>query len=275
MSFAPLSPAPTDRAARGSLRIAQSALSIAGGLVAWVVLLGPLLALIWHLSPHALVAALRAPDAFGPAGTSLAASAVALVIVVAVGTPVALVIAERGGAAARVLEASLLVVLLMPPLVIGLLLVFMAGPLTPVGAMLAHVGLSATNTFTALVIAEVYEAAPYFVLAAAAAFAAADHDVVVQARLLGDTAWRAFWRVMVPEVAAELATALSIAWARAIGAFGAVIIVAYHPYGLPLQIWTTLNETGLAAALPYAIVLLVVALPFPLLAYARGRHARR
>lgn len=136
-------------------------------------------------------------------------------------------------------------------------------------------GLDATNTFTALVIAEVYEAAPYFVLAAAAAFAAADHDVVVQARLLGDSPWRAFWRAMVPEVAGELATALSIAWARAIGAFGAVIIVAYHPYGLPMQIWTTLNETGLPTALPYAVVLLVVALPFPLLAYARGRHARR
>ena len=72
--------------------------------------------------------------------------------------------------------------------------------------------------------------------------------------------------------------ALAIAWARAMGAFGAVVIIAYHPFGIPLQIWTTLQETGLPTALPFALVLLVVALPLPLAAYiwsARARGRRR
>jgi molybdate/tungstate transport system permease protein len=75
-----------------------------------------------------------------------------------------------------------------------------------------------------------------------------------------------------------MAMAMAIAWARAMGAFGAVIIIAYHPTGLPLQIWTTLQETGLPSALPYALVLLVVALPLPIAAYlwsARARSRRR
>jgi len=62
------------------------------------------------------------------------------------------------------------------------------------------------------------------------------------------------------------------------GAFGAVIIIAYHPYGLPLQIYATLDQTGLPTALPYALVLLVVALPLPLAAYiwsARAQGRRR
>jgi hypothetical protein len=50
------------------------------------------------------------------------------------------------------------------------------------------------------------------------------------------------------------------------GAFGAVVIIAYHPYGLPMDIWVTLPETGLAPALPFALVLLVTALPLPLAA---------
>ena len=53
--------------------------------------------------------------------------------------------------------------LLLPPLVIGLLLVFMVGPYTPIGELIGHFNWSATNTFLALVIAEVYESAPYYV----------------------------------------------------------------------------------------------------------------
>jgi molybdate/tungstate transport system permease protein len=62
------------------------------------------------------------------------------------------------------------------------------------------------------------------------------------------------------------------------GAFGAVLIIAYHPFGIPLQIYTVLQETGLASALPYALVLLLVALPLPLAAYiwsARALGRRR
>jgi molybdate/tungstate transport system permease protein len=62
------------------------------------------------------------------------------------------------------------------------------------------------------------------------------------------------------------------------GAFGAVVVIAYHPYGLPMQIWTTLQLTGLNSALPFALVLLVVALPLPLAAYiwsARAQSRRR
>ena len=57
-----------------------------------------------------------------------------------------------------------------------------------------------------------------------------------QAALLGDRPGRVFRRVTLPLAAPGLAMALAVAWARAMGAFGAVIIIAYHPYGLPLQI---------------------------------------
>jgi molybdate/tungstate transport system permease protein len=190
---------------------------------------------------------------------------VTLAVLLLLGTPLARALARGRLPFPRVWEAGVLCSLLLPPLVIGLLLIFMIGPYTPIGELLGHLHLSTTNTFLALVVAEVYESAPYYVLGA-------------QAELLGDRPRRVFRRVTLPLAAPGLAMALAVAWARAMGAFGAVIIIAYNPYGLPLQIYTTLQETGLATALPFALVLLVVALPLPLAAYtwsARARGRRR
>jgi molybdate/tungstate transport system permease protein len=175
----------------------------------------------------------------------------------------------------RVWEAGVLCSLLLPPLVIGLLLVFLVGPYTPIGELIGHLHLSATNTFLALVIAEVYESAPYYVVGAQAAFSGVEPRLEQQAQLLGDRPLRAFRRVTLPLAAPGLAMALSVAWARAMGAFGAVLIIAYHPYGIPLQIYNQLQETGLATALPFALVLLVVALPLPLAAYIWSARAGR
>jgi molybdate/tungstate transport system permease protein len=193
-------------------------------------------------------------------------------------TPLAWLLARGRLPLPRVWEAGVLCSLLLPPLVIGLLLIYLVGPFTPIGEWFAALHQSATNTFLALVIAQVYESAPYYVLGALAAFNAVDPRMEQQAALLGDRPFRVLRRVSLPLAAPGLAMALAIAWARAMGAFGAVIIVAYHPYGLPLQIWTTLQETGLASALPFAVVLLVVALPLPLAAYvwsARAQSRRR
>ncbi len=253
----------------------QTALAAAGALLVWALLLTPLGTLVAHSPPAAVGRVLGAPGALDPLWVSLGASAVALGVIVACGTPLGWLLARDRLPFPRMVEGGLLCPLLMPPLVIGLLLVYMVGPATPVGGWLQTVGVSATNTFLAVVIAEVYEAAPYYVLGVQAAVAQVDPELEVEAELLGDGAVRRWRRVTLPLAAPGLASALSVAWARAIGAFGAVIIVAYHPFGLPLQIWTSLQETGLGSALPYACLLVGVALPLPIAAYAWSARARR
>jgi molybdate/tungstate transport system permease protein len=252
--------------------------SVLGAAIIWVALLGPVIALIAHLSGSAIGAALTAPGALDPLVVSVESGAVTLAVLLLLGTPLAWMLARGTLPFPRVWEAGVLCSLLLPPLVIGLLLIFMIGPFTPIGQLLGDLRLSTTNTFLALVIAEVYESAPYYVLGAQAAFSEVDLRLEQQAALLGDRPRRVFRRVTLPLAAPGLAMALAVAWARAMGAFGAVVIIAYHPYGIPMQIWTTLQETGLPTALPFALVLLVVALPLPLAAYiwsarARGRRA--
>lgn len=264
-------------AAGPGYRSAGTAASVVAAGLIWLILLGPVIALLTHLTPGSVLTALRAPGALYPLVVSLEAGAVTLAVLVGLGTPLAWLMARGRLPLPRLWEAGVLASLLLPPLVVGLLLVFMVGPLTPVGRALGAVHVSATNTFLALVIAEIYESAPYYVLGAQAALAGVDPKMEQQAALLGDPPARVVRRVTLPLAAPGLAMALAVAWARAMGAFGAVIIVAYHPYGLPLQIWTSLQETGLASALPFALVLLVVALPLPIAAYlwsarARGRY---
>jgi molybdate/tungstate transport system permease protein len=249
--------------------------SVAGAAVIWIALLGPVIALLTHLSGGAIASSLTAPGALNPLVTSLEAGAVTLAVLLALCTPLAWKLARGTLPFPRIWEAGVLASLLLPPLVIGLLLIFLVGPYTPIGELLAHLHMTATNSFLALVIAEIYESAPYYVLGAQAAFAGVEPQLEQQAALLGDRPTRIFRRVVLPLSAPGLAMALAVAWARAMGAFGAVVIIAYHPYGIPLQIFTTLQETGLASALPYALVLLVVALPLPLAAYAWSARARR
>jgi molybdate/tungstate transport system permease protein len=252
-------------------------ISVLGALVIWLVLLGPVIALLTHLSAGAIGSALTGPGDLIPLVTSLASGGVTLAVLLVFCTPLSYMLARGTLPFPRVWEAGVLCSLLLPPLVIGLLLIFMVGPYTPIGELLNATPwhLSATNTFLALVIAEVYESAPYYVVSAQAAFADVDPRMQEQAALLGDRPRRVFRRVTLPLAAPGLGVALSVAWARAMGAFGAVIIIAYHPYGLPLQIFNTLQETGLASALPYALILLVVALPLPLAAFTWSARARR
>ena len=138
---------------------------------------------------------------------------------------------------------------MMPPLVIGLLLIFLIGPEGTLGNLLANIHLTGVNTFFALIAAEFYEAAPFYVLGAHAAFASVDPRIEQDATLLGDRPLQAFARITLPLAAPGLATGLATAWARAMGAFGAVVIIAYYPRGLPNQIFIAFQEFGLSGAL--------------------------
>jgi molybdate/tungstate transport system permease protein len=253
----------------------SSAVSVTGAAVVWLILLFPVITLFVRMSPGDVASALSGAGDLDPLVTSVESAGVTIGVLIIGCTPLAWLLARDRLPFPRVWEAGLLCSLLLPPLVIGLLLIFMVGPYTWFGQVLNWFHQSATNTFLALVIAEVYESAPYYVLGAQSAFAGVDQRLEEQAGLLGDPPRRVFRRVTLPLAAPGLVMALATAWARAIGAFGAVVIIAYHPYGIPMMIYVTLQETGLYSALPYALVLLVVALPLPLAAYIWSARAAR
>ena len=220
------------------------------------------------------------PDVRGPALSSVRVSllltAFAMAIIVAIGTPVGAFVARCGSRERLVWQAFLLVPFLVPPLALGILLTLAFGPYGTVGQWMERFGILMTNSATAFVYTQVYVGMGYYVLGAVAAFDAVPAMLQKQAALLGVTPWKVFLRVTLPLSRLGLAVALSIAWVRAIGEFGAVVVTAYYPSGMPVQVWVNLQSFGLPAVMPLLVVFLAVALPLPWLVHVlaqRRRHA--
>jgi len=248
--------------------------STAVGLTWLAFLLLPLLSLAASTSWRSF--ALAAGDV-SALETSVIYTAFAMLAVVAFGTPLAFALARRRLRAQRLVEALLMIPLLTPPLALGILLTALYGPYGWLGGWLNQWGVSLTNTGPAFVLAQVYASAPYYVVGARAAFEAVPTDLEQIARTLGDSPGRVFRRVTLPLSLLGLGAALSIAWVRALGEFGVVLIMAYFPQGIPVKLWVNLQDYGLSSVYPLLWVFFLVGLPLPLLLglLARQRTARR
>jgi ABC-type Fe3+/spermidine/putrescine transport system ATPase subunit/ABC-type molybdate transport system permease subunit len=182
--------------------------------------------------------------------------------------PLAYLLAHGRGAFVRVLTALVALPLALPPLMSGLLLLFVLGPYTTAGRLF---GGSLTDTRVGIVLAQTFVAAPFLIIAARAAFLNVDPALEDVAATLGHGPTARFRRVAVPSASAGIAAGILLAWLRAFGEFGATVILAYHPYSLPVFTFVQFDATGLdatmvpiAAALAAAlVVLLLVQLPIP------------
>ena len=208
---------------------------------------------------------------------SLTLTALALMIVVLIGTPVAWYLARESGPERVVWDAIVIFSVLMPPLALGILLSLAFGATTPLGSLILRLGVPTSNSATAFVATQVYASIGYYVVAARAAFASVPRRLEMVAALLGRRPWEVFRRVTFPLSRLGLAVALSLAWVRALGEFGAIVITAYYPAGMPVQIWTNLEDAGLPAVMPLLVIFILTALPLPwalhLMAEARSADA--
>ncbi len=195
--------------------------------------------------------------------TSFGLTGVALAIVVAVGTPLAFSLRGATRSTRIAFEAVVLLSVLMPPLALGLLLALAFGPATALGGLLLHLGIPTSNNPTAFVVTQIYASLGYYLLGAQAAFEAVPRELEQSAALLGLAPREVLWRITLPLARLGLAAALSLAWVRALGEFGAIMVTAYYPHGIPVQLWVDLQDQGLPAVLPLLIVFLLTALPLP------------
>jgi molybdate/tungstate transport system permease protein len=257
------------------MRLNRQWLARIGAFLFAVFLLYPFTALFAHIGPWQWTDDVRGP-ALASVRVSLLLTSLAMVVIVALGTPVALYITRCTTRERLVWQAVLLIPILLPPLALGILLTLAFGPYGALGAWLEHYRVAMTNSATAFVITQVYVGMGYYVLGAVAALDAVPVILQKQAALLGLTPLMVFLRVTLPLSRLGLAVALTIAWVRAIGEFGAVVITAYYPSGMPVQLWVNLQSFGLPAVMPLLVMFLAVALPLPWLVHVlaqRHRHA--
>lgn len=203
---------------------------------------------------------------------SLALGLIAIVIIILIGLPVALWLSHATGYLRNIIEIIVMVPLLTPPLALGILLVSAYGPYSLVGGTLADLGISLVNNPYAFVLAQVYGALPYFIITARSALMTVPRSVTESGQVLGASAWQIIIRLIIPYAAPGLAAAVALAWVRAIGEFGIAMIFAYFPQGIPVKLYTNLQNDGVDAVYALVWLLLVVTIPLPLYLFYRSRQ---
>jgi molybdate transport system permease protein len=222
------------------------------------------------------------PAVLAALGLSLATTAVSLVITVVFGLPLAFVLARRTFRGKWLVEALVDLPIVLPPSVAGLALLLVLGRRGVLGAQLQAWGIDIAFTVVAVVIAQVFVSAPFFVRAARTGLAGVDRDLEDAARVDGASEPQLFRRITVPLAGAALAAGLVMSWARALGEFGATIMFAGSVEGrtqtLPLVVYAEFQagelDTSVAAASMLVLAALGVLVVARVLHWGRALDAR-
>jgi len=254
------------------LRLEAERLSLAvAGVVLVAFLVVPLVALFVTTTRVDFEAGLLHPLVWPALRLSLVTTSLSLLIVVTFGTPLSWSLSNARGRGARALETVMQLPIVIPPAVAGVALLLAFGRRGLLAGWLYPEGWSVTFTTMAVVMAEVFVSAPFFLQAATSAFRRIDPTLLIVARTFGASPWRVFARVAVPLAARGLVAGAAMSWARSLGEFGATLMFAGNLEGrtqtLPLAIYTAL-ESDMRAAQALSIVLVVVAFALLLLVRA-------
>lgn len=245
---------PADRAFAAAVGLATAVL------LAFVAL--PVVAIFTRVPVSSLLAQLRSPVALDALRISLEATLVAMALILVVGTPAAYLLGTRSFRGRELLIALLELPLVLPPAVAGIGLFAAFGRFGLLGGALRAVGVEIPFTLAAVVMALTFVSLPFYVRQSVAGFAAMDERLLGAARSLGAGPGRTFFRVAVPLAGQSLSAGAALAFARALGEFGATIMFAGSLQGstqtLPLAVYAQFSAGNLRAALAIAALLVAV-----------------
>ena len=228
----------------------------------------PLFALLVRALEEDLAAQMLDPSVGAAIRLSLLTTLISAIVILVTGTPLAYVLARYRFRGRDTLDALIGLPIVLPPAVAGIALLMAFGRRGVLGGALSALGVSLPFTTAAVVLAQTFVAAPFYVRAAKVGFASVPHELEEMALGLGASSWQTFLRVTLPLARRGLASGLGLAWARALGEFGATILFAGNLIGrtqtMPLAIYTGL-ESDLGAALAVAILLVGISLILMLL----------
>ena len=236
-------------------------LAIAGGVLVLFLSI-PVLGLVSTISLTDFVAGLSQPLVWPALRLSLMTSSASLLVTVALGAPLAWTLSRSETRFSRAIEILVQLPIVIPPAVAGVALLFAFGRRGLLAGFLYAHGRSVAFTTTAVVMAELFVSAPFFVQAALSAFRRLDRRLLLAARSFGASPLRVFVRVALPLAWPGLFAGAAMTWARALGEFGATLMFAGNLPGttqtLPLAIYGAL-EADLRSAQALSALLVGVA----------------
>jgi len=198
-------------------------------------------------------------------------------LIVFLGTPLAYMFARYRFPFKRPLNLLIELPIVLPPAVAGLALLAAFGRRGLLGPSLSELGISLPFSTAAVVMAQAFVAAPFYIRAAQLGFQGVSPDVEDAARVDGAGGWPLFWHITLPLTRRALAVGLILCWARALGEFGATILFAGNYSGrtqtMPLLIYSVLEGGDLDAAIWTGLLLIGMALVALMISQWLGRQS--
>ncbi len=220
---------------------------------------GPLLRLLLQATPASLGQAFQDRELLASIWLTVLTASAATILSVLLGVPLAYLLTRRRFPGRRLVAAIVELPIVVPHPVAGIALLLFLGRQSPVGRVLAHAGLEVVNHVAGIVAGMLFVSAPIVVSAAREAFRGVDPQLERVARTLGDTGWQAFRRVTLPLAGRGVLAGAVLGWARSVSEFGAIVILTFNPKVASILIYDRFTLFGLPAAVPAAVVLLLMA----------------
>ncbi len=219
--------------------------------------------LIVFPSPEALFRSLTSPEIWFAIRLSVITAVISTLLCILVSLPVAYSMVRYRFFGKRWINILLNLPLSLPPLVAGVALLIFLSPVTsPVGQLLSSMGLSLVYTPAAIILAQFFVNTPYMIRIARSTFGMISPRYEHVARTLGCTEWRAFSQITLPMAKGGLLAGIVITWSKAMGEFGAVLMlagaIAMKTETLPIALFLNMSTGDLDMAVAAALILLII-----------------
>ncbi len=231
----------------------------------------PLVSLLLRTRPEILHEYLAKSEVIRAIMLSIVSSFVTMLLTIIIGTPLGYLLGRYSFRGRTALETLLELPMVLPPAVAGIALLMAFGRRGVVGSYLSELGIDLAFSPMAVVLAQLFVAAPFYIKSSVTAFAKIEREIEEAAALDGASAWRVFRHITLPLALPVLFSGAIMTWARALGEFGATIIFAGNFPGrtqtMPLAIYIGF-EMDLGVALTLAVILLTIS--FSVLGIVKG-----
>ena len=188
---------------------------------------------------------------------SIQTATISTIICTTLGLPLAYIIARSKSKFIQILRFSVAIPLAIPPLISGVLLLNIYGDASPVGALAENAGFRLTQSTFGIILAQVFVISPFVVLTAAAGIEKVDINYEYASRILGRNFAMTFLTVTIPLASKEILAGVILTWIRAIGEFGANVMMAYNPKTISIQLWEYNALGGLKLVIPGVLIVLI------------------
>jgi len=223
--------------------------------IAW-----PLARTIFSSSPTGLWETILDPQVRGAIGLTFYASAIATVIALLTGVPLAYLLARHDFPGKGLIEGLIDIPIVVPHTAVGIALLLVFGRSGALGKAFGAIGVRFVSSVPGIVIAMLFVSMPFLVNAARDGFAGVDIRLERAARTLGAGPWTAFRRVALPLAGRSILSGMILMWARGLSEFGAIVILAYHPMVAPVLLYQRFESYGLDYARPVAVWIILSSL---------------